>query len=243
MKIIVPKEVAPRERRCAATPETVRAYVTRGFDVAVEAGLGLGAGFSDADFLAAGATVETDWQALLKSGDIILKVNPPGPRMVSDGAAPDHEADHIREGATALGFVFPKREPALLTKLASGGISAVAVDAIPRITRAQKLDALSSMANLAGYRAVVEAANAYGSFFSGQFTAAGKVKPATVLVIGAGVAGLAAIAAAHGLGAIVLAFDTREAVRDEVKSLGAKFLELEFEETGEGKGGYAKVMS
>ena len=154
-----------------------------------------------------------------------------------------HEADLIREGGTLISFLCPVKNKDLIAKLAARKATVIAMDQIPRITRAQKMDALSSMANIAGYRAVVEAASVFGRFFTGQMTAAGSVPPAKVLVIGAGVAGLAAIGAARGLGAIVRAFDTRAAVKDQVKSMGAEFIELNVEEDGEGEGGYAKEMS
>src|SRR5919112_1661990 len=175
------------------------------------------------------------WQA----GDIVLKVQPPAMHPQLNV----HEADLIREGGTLISFLYPGKNKDIVDKLAARKATAIAVDQIPRITRAQKMDALSSMANIAGYRAVIEAASFYGRFFTGQMTAAGRVPAAKVLVIGAGVAGLAAIGAARGLGAIVRAFDTRSAVRDQVRSMGAEFLEVHLEEEGEGGGGYAKEMS
>ena len=167
------------------------------------------------------------------SSDIVIKVQQPS----------DEEVRRILPDATLISFLWPAQNETLLSYLVDNRISALAMDCVPRISRAQKLDALSSMANIAGYRAIIEAANDFGSFFTGQITAAGKVPPAKVLVIGAGVAGLSAIGTAKGLGAIVRAFDTRLAVADQVKSMGAEFLELEFDESGEGEGGYAKVMS
>lgn len=233
MKVGIPRETALRERRVAATPDTVERLRRLGFEVIIEAGAGAGAGFTDEAYAAAGATVAPDASGVLGVADVVLRVEPPSLAEVAS----------LREGAVLLCFVWPKRNPELLAALATRRVSCLAMDMVPRITRAQKLDALSSMANLSGYRAVVEAASAYGSFFSPQFTAAGKVDPATVLIIGAGVAGLAAIGAAKGLGAQVRAFDTRPAVKDEVQSLGGHFLELDFEESGDGGGGYARVMS
>ena len=154
-----------------------------------------------------------------------------------------NEADLLKPGATLISFIWPAQNKPLLDRLAAHKLTVFAMDAVPRITRAQKLDALSAMANIAGYRAVVEAAHHFGRFFSGQVTAAGRVKPAQVLILGAGVAGLAAVAAAKGLGAVVKAFDTRPVVREQVESLGAQFIEFKFEESGEGAGGYAKQMS
>ena len=154
-----------------------------------------------------------------------------------------HEAELIREGGTLISFLYPGKNKEIVDRLAARKATAIAVDQIPRITRAQKMDALSSMANIAGYRAVVEAASFYGRFFTGQMTAAGRVPPAKILVIGAGVAGLSAIGAARGMGAIVRAFDTRPTVKEQVKSMGAEFIELNVAEDGEGAGGYAKEMS
>ena len=231
MKIGVPKETVAGERRVAATPETVKRLAKHGFTVCIEAGAGAQAGFLDHLYREAGAEVvdrPAAWGA-----DIVTKVHPPtGDEVVL-----------LREGATLVSLLFPAQNEPLVSQLAARKITALALDCVPRITRAQKMDVLSSMANIAGYRAIVEAANAYGGFFGGQMTAAGKTAPAQVLVIGAGVAGLAAIAAARGLGAIVKAFDTRPAVREQVESLGGTFLELDFDESGDGGGGYAKVMS
>src|SRR5688572_12834872 len=238
MKIAIVKEIRADERRVAATPDTVARLKDKlGFDVTVEAGAGALAGISDAAFAAAGATIASDKRSAWADADIVLKVNPPA--EVEGG----HEVDLLREGALLISFIWPAKSSDLLERLRARNVSTLAMDAVPRITRAQKLDALSSMANIAGYRAIVEAANLFGRFFTGQMTAAGKVPPAKVLVIGAGVAGLAAIGAASSLGAIVRAFDTRPAVKEQVKSMGAEFLELSFEEDGTGTGGYAKVMS
>jgi H+-translocating NAD(P) transhydrogenase subunit alpha len=236
MKLGIVKEIRPDERRVAASPAVVARLVKTGFAVLVERGAGDGASFPDREYEAAGATIATTAEAW--DADIVAKVRPP--ELRDDGTC---EADPMRPGTTLISFLFPGQNPELVDHLASHAINAIAVDCIPRISRAQKVDALSSMANIAGYRAVVEAANRFGSFFTGQFTAAGKVPPAKVLVIGAGVAGLAAIAAAKGLGAIVRAFDVRPSVGDQIRSLGGEFLTVEIAESGEGAGGYAKEMS
>ncbi|MEZ4475702.1 MAG: Re/Si-specific NAD(P)(+) transhydrogenase subunit alpha [bacterium] len=232
MKVGIPRESHEGERRVAGTPGTVQQLVQMGFTVMVETGAGAGASLPDAFYAAEGATI-VDAAAVWAEADLVLKVRPPTLE----------EAASLREGATLISFLWPAQSTDLIEALAARKATVLAMDCIPRISRAQKMDALSSMANIAGYRAVIEAAAAYGSFFTGQITAAGKVAPARVLVIGAGVAGLAAIAAARGLGAVVKAFDTRAAVREQVQSLGAQFLELEVEEDGDGGGGYAKVMS
>ncbi|MDP2319370.1 MAG: Re/Si-specific NAD(P)(+) transhydrogenase subunit alpha [Acidobacteriota bacterium] len=239
MKLAVPKECRPGERRVAVTPENVAKLVKLGFSVAVEHDAGAAASFGDDDYAAAGAEVITGTRAIWQAGDIVLKVQPPS-------AHPElgvHEAELIREGGTLISFLYPGKNTDIIERLAARKATAIAVDQIPRISRAQKMDALSSMANIAGYRAVVEAASFYGRFFTGQMTAAGRVAPAKVLVIGAGVAGLAAIGAARGMGAIVRAFDTRPTVKEQVKSMGAEFIELNVHEDGEGTGGYAKEMS
>lgn len=239
MKVSVPKESRPGERRVAATPETVSRLQKLGFDVMVQAGAGLGASFTDEAYEAAGARVVADARAIWAEPDVVLKVQPPE----EDPALGGHEADFLREGAVLISFIWPAKSQALLERLARRRATVLAMDQVPRITRAQKIDALSSMANIAGYRAVIEAASYYGRFFTGQMTAAGKVPPAKVLVIGAGVAGLSAIGAARGLGAMVRAFDTRPEVREQVQSMGAEFLELSFKEEGRGTGGYARQMS
>lgn len=238
MKIGVPKETRAGERRVAATPETIGRLKKLGFDVVIEHDAGAGASFYDDDYRNAGATVVDDVRDVW-AAEIILKVQPPE----QHAALGVHEADLLQPGATLISFLWPGKNRELVDRIAARKASAIAIDQVPRITRAQKMDALSSMANIAGYRAVIEAASFYGRFFTGQMTAAGRVPPAKMLVIGAGVAGLAAIGAARGLGAIVRAFDTRAAVRDQVKSMGAEFLELNVEEEGEGGGGYAKEMS
>ena len=237
MKVAVSREVHPNERRVGMTPAGVEKLRSLGFEVAIEADAGELSGFSDADYEAAGATIHGNRAMMLADAAIIVRVRPP--LEVEDG----HEVDLIPEGATHISLLWPGQNDALLNRLAERRVSAIALDKIPRISRAQKLDVLSSMANISGYRAVVEAAHAYGRFMGGQMTAAGKTPPAKVLIIGAGVAGLSAIGAARAMGAQVMAFDTRESVRDQVKSLGGTFLEVEFEEDGDGGGGYAKVMS
>jgi NAD(P) transhydrogenase subunit alpha len=239
MRVVVPREIFPGEQRVAATPATVARLVDMGFEVAIQTGAGVRARYPDSDYEAAGAELVEDVEELWASADIVLKVCPPD----------DHpglarcETELLPEGAFMACFIWPSQNGPLLSALAARNASVYAMDQVPRVSRAQKMDALSSMSNIVGYRAVVEAANYFGRFFKGQITAAGKVPPAKVLVIGAGVAGLAAIAAARGLGAVVRAFDTRLEVKEQITSLGAEFLELDFEESGEGAGGYAKVMS
>ncbi|MBS6031619.1 MAG: Re/Si-specific NAD(P)(+) transhydrogenase subunit alpha [Pantoea sp.] len=231
MLIGIPKERLPGESRVAATPQTVGQLIKLGFSVTLEHDAGLSASFDDDSYLAAGATL-SDTQQVWQS-DIVLKVNAPL----------DDEIALTRAGSTLVSFIWPAQNPALLEKLAARQVTVMAMDSVPRISRAQSLDALSSMANIAGYRAIVEAAHQFGRFFTGQITAAGKVPPAKVMVIGAGVAGLAAIGAAGSLGAIVRAFDTRPEVKEQVQSMGAEFLELDFEEEAGSGDGYAKVMS
>ena len=232
MIIGIPKERHALERRVAGTPASVKKLVKLGYEVHFESGCGDAAKFSDEDYQQSGAQ-KVDEHQIWSGSDIIICVRQPE----------DDQIDKIRGGSVLIGFLWPATNPELLERLAERKISAFSMDAVPRISRAQKLDALSSMANIAGYRAVIEAAHEFGRFFTGQITAAGKMPPAKVLVIGAGVAGLAALGAANGLGAVVRAFDTREAVRDQVKSMGAEFLHLEMAEAGEGAGGYAKQMS
>jgi NAD(P) transhydrogenase subunit alpha len=223
----------------AATPDTVKKLQKLGFHVLVETQAGAAASFSDDAYRAVGAEIVAGPQPLWSRSDIVLKVRAPQwhPHLNCS------EADLLRPGQMLISFIWPAQNPDLLQQLAHQGATVLAMDAVPRLTRAQKLDALSSMANIAGYRAVIEAANQFGRCFTGQITAAGKMPPARVLVIGAGVAGLAAIGTARSLGAIVKAFDTRPVVKEQVQSMGAEFLELTFEEDGSGEGGYAKVMS
>ena len=239
MRIGVPGEIHDGEMRVATTPEVAAQLQKLGFAVSVEAGAGAGSNFSDDAFRAAGATIVTDTRALWAESDIILKVRPPArhPRLGVD------EVDLLRDGQVFISFLWPAQQPDLLKQLAAKGVTTLAMDSVPRISRAQKMDALSSMANIAGYRAVIEAAEHFGRFFTGQITAAGRIPPAKVLVIGAGVAGLAAIGTAKSLGAIVRAFDTRPEVKEQVESMDGEFLMLDFKEEGAGVGGYAKVMS
>jgi NAD(P) transhydrogenase subunit alpha len=237
MKLAIVKETRPEERRVAVAPPTAGRLIKAGWEVILERGAGAAASFPDDAYVAVGATV-VDTATAWSTGDIVVKVRPPVLR--DDGTC---EADGLREGATLISFVFPAQNKPLIERLAARKINLLAMDCIPRISRAQKVDALSSMANISGYRAVVEAAGKFGSFFTGQFTAAGKVPPAKVLIIGAGVAGLAAIAAAKGMGAIVRAFDVRASVAEQITSLGGEFLTVSIVESGDGQGGYAKEMS
>src|SRR5687768_7213823 len=226
----VPRETAAGEKRVATVPEVVEKLIKLGFRVAVESGAGDAANFSDDSYRAAGAEVVSNVWA---SAEILFKVRAPS----------TDELARMREGATLVSFIWPAQNPQLMEALAARKATVLAMDSVPRISRAQKLDALSSMANIAGYRAVIEAAHHFGRFFTGQITAAGKVPPAKVFIIGAGVAGLAAIGAASGLGAIVRANDTRPEVADQVKSMGGDFVGVDYQEEGSGTGGYAKVMS
>lgn len=235
----IPKEIIAQESRVAATPDTIKKLQKLGFEVLVETNAGLAASFPDAAYAAVGCEIVPDPQTLWQQADIVLKVRPPA----YHGDLGMHEADLLKEGGTLISFIWPAQNGELVEKLAARRATVLAMDAVPRISRAQKMDALSSMANISGYRAVVEAANHFGRCFTGQITAAGKTPPARVLVIGAGVAGLAAIGTARSLGAIVKAFDTRLEVKEQVQSMGAEFLELHFQEDGTGEGGYAKVMS
>ena len=238
MKVGIAKEIRPGERRVAATPDTTRRLVKLGFEICIESGAGAGASFPDAEFEAAGARI-VDAAELWSGSDLVLKVQPPEMNTTLQ----KHEADLVREGSVLVSFIWPAKNQELVERLRARKISVFAMDQVPRISRAQKMDALSSMSNIAGYRAVIEAASFYGRFFTGQITAAGKVPPAKVLIIGAGVAGLSAIGAARSLGAIVRAFDTRPEVREQVHSMGAEFLTVEIEEDGSGAGGYGKQMS
>jgi NAD(P) transhydrogenase subunit alpha len=233
MKIGIPREIHVGEKRVATTPDVASQLIKMGFEVAVESNAGATASYSDASYEAAGCAV-TGVDEIWNDSDIILKVRGP------EGEEPSR----LKSGQTLISFLWPAQSPELLKQLTEQGVTAMAMDSIPRISRAQKVDALSSMANIAGYRAVVEAAQHFGRFFTGQITAAGKVMPAKVLVIGAGVAGLAAIGAAKSMGAIVRSFDTRPEVKEQIESMDAEFLMLDFEdEDGSGEGGYAKVMS
>ncbi|EGJ30837.1 MULTISPECIES: Re/Si-specific NAD(P)(+) transhydrogenase subunit alpha [unclassified Moorena] len=239
MKVGIPKEIYPGECRVAATPDTAKVLQKLGFDVLIESGAGETANFPDNAYEQAECQIIPDANSLWSEADIVLKVRPPQMHPTLN----KHESELLSENGTLISFIWPGQNQELLEQLSSRKATVLAMDAVPRITRAQKMDALSSMANIAGYRAVIEAANNFGRFFTGQITAAGKVPPAKVLVIGAGVAGLAAIGTAKGLGAVVRAFDTRPVVKEQVESMGGEFLELDFKEDGTGSGGYAKVMS
>ena len=230
----VPKETAAGEKRVATVPEVVEKLIKLGFAVAVQSGAGDAANFGDDTYRAAGASVVDGAAALWASADIVFKVR--GPTA--------EEVGLMKEGTMLVGFIWPAQNPELMQQLAARKATVLAIDALPRqLSRAQKMDALTSMAGVAGYRAVIEAANAFGRFFNGQITAAGKIPPAKVFIAGAGVAGLAAIGTAAGLGAIVRANDTRAEVADQVVSLGGEFVKVDYEEEGSGGGGYAKVMS
>ena len=233
LRLAIPKESFPGERRVALTPSQIEKFKNLGFAVEIQSQAGAAAGFDDQEYTAAGCGISSDIKKLLGDADVILKVRAPS----------SEEIGMIREGAFIASLVSPAQNPELLKRLASKKLSTLSLDSIPRTTRAQKMDVLSSMANLAGYRAVIEAAAAFSRPFTGQITAAGKMPPAKIMVIGAGVAGLAAIGAGRALGAIVRAFDTRPEVKDQITSMGAEFLELDFKEDGTGEGGYAKVMS
>ena len=239
MKVGIPKEIHPGERRVAATPETVTRLKKQGFEVLIESGAGAEADCTDDAYRQAGAEICEGPMPVWTETDLVMKVREPTMHPVTG----QHEADMLKMGGTLISFIWPSQNEALVQRLAARRATVIAMDAVPRISRAQKLDARSSMANISGYRAVVEAAQHFGRFFNGQITAAGKVPPAKVLVIGGGVAGLAAIGAARGLGAVVRAFDTRPAVKEQVESMGAEYLTVELEEDGSGAGGYAKTMS
>jgi NAD(P) transhydrogenase subunit alpha len=240
LTIGVPKEIDPLEKRVAATPASVARLRKLGFEVLLQAGAGTAAGFDDAEYAEVGAQFVSTPKELWERADIVTKVRPPS----VDASTGKHEAELLRKGQSLISFLWPAQNKELVDKLAARGATVLAMDAVPRITRAQKLDALSAMANVAGYRAVIEAAANYGRLLGGQSTAAGRIKPAQVFIVGAGVAGLAAIGAARALGAQVKAFDTRPVVREQVTSMGAEFVPFEFTgETGEGQGGYAKEVS
>jgi NAD(P) transhydrogenase subunit alpha len=233
-RIGVPREIFPGEKRVATVPEAVVKLVKLGFAVVVESGAGELAQLSDDDYREAGARIAPTAAALWSGSDIVFKVRAPTPDEVA----------LMHPGQTLIGFLWPAQNPEMMQQLAAKQVTALSIDALPRtLSRAQKMDALTSMAGVSGYRAVVESANAFGRFFNGQITAAGKVPPAKVFIAGAGVAGLAAIGAAASLGAIVRANDTRAEVADQVVSLGGEFVKVDYEEEGSGGGGYAKVMS
>lgn len=234
MRIGIPAETLAGEKRVASVPDVVEKLIKLGFEVAVQSGAGDAANISDDAYRAVGAEIIEGAPELWATSDIVFKVAVP-----TSG-----EVGLLREGGMLIGFVWPAQNPELMEQLASKRATVLAMDCLPRmLSRAQKMDVLTSQAGVAGYRAVIEAANAFGRFFNGQITAAGKVPPAKVFIAGAGVAGLAAIGAAAGLGAIVRANDTRAEVADQVKSLGGEFVKVDYEEEGSGGGGYAKVMS
>ena len=234
LTIGVPRETFAGEKRVATVPEVVEKLVKLGFAVRVETGAGAAANFGDDTYQAAGAQIAGSAAELMASSDIVFKVRAPSPEEVA----------LMREGGTLISFIWPAQNPELMQQLAQRTATVLAIDSLPRqLSRAQKMDALTSMAGISGYRAVIEAANAFGRFFNGQITAAGKIPPAKVFVAGAGVAGLAAIGTAANLGAIVRANDTRAEVADQVVSLGGEFVKVDYEEEGSGGGGYAKVMS
>jgi NAD(P) transhydrogenase subunit alpha len=229
----IPKETYAGEKRVAISPDVVEKLIKLGFAVQVETGAGDGASFYDDALAAAGAKVVSAAE-IYASSDIIFKVREPDMGEVAK----------LREGTTLISFVWPAQNPDLMKALAAKKVTVLAMDCVPRLlSRAQKMDALTSMAGIGGYRAVIEAANAFGRYFNGQITAAGKIPPAKVFIAGAGVAGLAAIGTSVGLGAVVRANDTRAEVADQVKSMGAEFVKVDYEEEGSGGGGYAKVMS
>jgi NAD(P) transhydrogenase subunit alpha len=230
----VPKETAAGEKRVATVPEVVEKLIKLGFKVAVESGAGDAANCGDDVYRAAGAEVVDSAAKLWAASDIVFKVRAPSAE----------EVGLMHEGQTLISFIWPAQNPELMQQLAARKVTVLAIDSLPRmLSRAQKMDALTSMASITGYRAVIEAANAFGRFFNGQITAAGKIPPAKVFIAGAGVAGLAAIGTAVGLGAIVRANDTRSEVADQVVSMGGEFVKVDYEEEGSGGGGYAKVMS
>ncbi len=237
MIIGTPVEVFKGENRVAMTPQSAQALQKLGHDCVIQTGAGKGARFSDADYRAAGVKVVKTAAALWKAADIVVKVRP------LEG---ETEEKRVRKGQTIISFFYPAQNKDQLERMNAAGVHYIAMDMVPRISRAQKMDALSSMANIAGYRAVIEAGNNFGRFFTGQITAAGKVPPARVLVIGAGVAGLAAVGTATSLGAITLAFDVRPEVAEQIESMGAEFVYLDFEDDaadGAATGGYAAVSS
>ncbi|MCX6867103.1 MAG: Re/Si-specific NAD(P)(+) transhydrogenase subunit alpha [Verrucomicrobia bacterium] len=233
MKICIPKETHPGENRVPMVPDNVAKLVKRGAQIEIEAGMGLTSGHGDAAYTAAGATVANDRTALLSSSDLVLRVRKPALEEVST----------LKRGGIHISYLDPFNEADLVRKLAAQGVSAISLEMVPRITRAQKMDVLSSQANLAGYTAVVLAADHSRKIFPMMMTAAGTITPAKVFIIGAGVAGLQAIATARRLGAKVSAFDTRPVVEEQVKSLGAAFVKIDLGETGQTKDGYAKALT
>ncbi len=239
MKIGIPKEIHLDECRVACTPAEIEKIKALGYDIIVEKGAGLAAEYLDRDYLAAGASITDNTAELWQQADLICKVRPPQQHTTLG----IHEADWLTADKTLISFIWPSQNTALMQQLEQSQATVLAMDSVPRISRAQKMDALSSMSHIAGYRAVIEASQHFGRFFAGQITAAGKIPPAKIMVVGAGVAGLSAIGTAVSLGAIVRAFDTRLEVKEQIESMNAEFLELDFKEEGSGEGGYAKVMS
>jgi NAD(P) transhydrogenase subunit alpha len=237
--VFVPKESADGELRVAATPETVKRYIKEGLSVLIEAGAGAGANIADAAFEAAGAQIAPDARVAWSSADLVLKVSPPQP----SAALGADEASVLKPGAVLISHIWPHKQLSAVKLLAEHKVSTLAMDLIPRISRAQVMDSLSSQANIAGYKAVVLAASRLGKYFPLLMTAAGTIQPARVVIMGAGVAGLQAIATARRLGALVEVSDIRPAVKEQVESLGAKFIVLPIQESGEGAGGYAKEVS
>ena len=236
MKIGTPKETFEGENRVAMTPDSALQLQKLGYECVIESGAGDAAGFSNATYKAAGVEVVKTAAALFKAADVVAKVRPPS----------EIEIKRLRDGQTLISFFNPAANTDLMEASAKRGATVIAMDMVPRISRAQKMDALSSMANIAGYRAVIEASNNFGRFFTGQVTAAGKVPPAKVLIVGAGVAGLAAIGTSTSLGAVTYAFDVRPEVAEQVESMGAEFVYLDFDEEqqdGSATGGYASVSS
>jgi len=239
MIIGVLKEIHSGERRVALAPSGVKQCTKNGHSVLVESGAGVIANFTDNQYEDFGAEIIKKTQQVWERSDVILKIRPPEKNQETEM----HEAEFLRKDSCLICLLNPARNPDLLKKLANSGGTVISIDQIPRISRAQSMDVLSSMANISGYRAVTEAAHNFGRLFTGQITAAGRIPPAKVLVIGAGVAGLSAIGCAQSLGAIVRAFDIRPGVREEVQSMGAEYLELDHKEDVTGSGGYAKSVS
>ncbi len=237
----VPKETAAGERRVAATPETVQRLIRDGATVLIESGAGEGSSFLDAEYEAAGASVVADAASLYQRADVVLKVQ--APRMGGNGSGQPDEVGQLRSGTTLIAFLAPMVNHDLVRALAERGVNALSMDAIPRTTRAQSMDALSSQSNIAGYKAVIVGADHLGKIFPLLMTAAGTIRPARVLILGAGVAGLQAIGTARRLGAVVEAYDVRPVVKEQVESLGAKFVEVDTGEDLSGAGGYAREAS
>jgi H+-translocating NAD(P) transhydrogenase subunit alpha len=239
MNVFIPKEIAKGEFRVAASPETVKKLIAEKLNVNVETGAGLPSFFTDQAYQSQGATIVTDARTGYQTADLILKVQKP----ITLPSGGSHEIDLMKEGAALIGFLQPRFDKEMVKKCVARKLTSLSMDMIPRIARAQKLDALSSQSNVAGYKAVLMAANTLGKIMPLMMTAAGTIAPAKVLVIGAGVAGLQAIATAKRLGALIEAFDTRPVVKEQVESLGAKFISLDTEQETEDQGGYAKELS